>query len=286
MTNLLPQIILEKRPYQNEAISIVSIFVKNILRGLIEEDKKVLLKNSIPLTMATGSGKTFTVGKALDNIFKLRNRYNSIKNNEEFQKLNIVVLTHRINLVNQFRDDLVYGRDEKAPILSEDILDGLHISTYHSKADESDKNLETEEFDLGKKEMKDNVIFSTYQTAINEDLVNKLDYIDIILIDESHNVKKDSEYFKIIQEFSKKTRKNGEEAIILPITATPNNHTREIFGEEKFDYGLEKYLNSEHSPNVEYNLVTNSNASSEVVKKLQKLIEEAKITKDFLEKKN
>jgi len=229
--------------------------------------------------------KTFTIWKVLDNIFKLRNRYNSINDKEEFEKLNIVVLTHRIDLVNQFRDDLVYWRDEKSPILSDDILNWLHISTYHSKADESDKNLDTEEFDLWNKEIKDNIIFSTYQTASSEKLVEKLEYIDIILIDESHNVKKDSTYLEIIKELSKKTRKHWEEVIILPVTATPNNHTREIFWEEKFNYWLEKYLNSEFSPNVEYNLITNSNTSKEIIEKLQKLVEQAKITQDFSEKK-
>ena len=277
--------ILKKRPYQNEALLILSNFVKNILRWLIEEDNNVLLKNSIPLTMATWSWKTFTIWTALDNIFKLKNRFNSIKNKEEFQKLNIVVLTHRIDLVNQFRDDLIYWKDEKAPILSEVILDWLYISTYHSKADESDKNLETEEENLWNKIIKDNIIFSTYQTAISEELIDKLDYIDIILIDESHNVKKDSEYFSIIKELSKKTRKIWEEAIVLPVTATPNNHTKEIFWDEKFEYWLEKYLNSEYSPSIEYNIVTNSNASKETIEKLQNLVEQAKNTQDFSIKK-
>ena len=105
------------------------------------------------------------------------------------------------------------------------------------------------------------------------------------MIDESHNVKKDSTYLEIIKELSKKTRKHWEEVIILPVTATPNNHTREIFWEEKFNYWLEKYLNSEFSPNVEYNLITNSNTSKEIIEKLQKLVEQAKITQDFSEKK-
>jgi hypothetical protein len=58
------------------------------------------------------------------------------------------VLTHRIDLVNQFRDDLVYGRDDKTPILNENILDSLHISTYHSKADKEDNFLVNEEDNL------------------------------------------------------------------------------------------------------------------------------------------
>jgi hypothetical protein len=41
---------------------------------------------------------------------------------------------------------------------------------------------------------------------MSESLVDKLKHVDIILIDESHNVKKDSDYFEIVKALSKKTR--------------------------------------------------------------------------------
>lgn len=276
--------ILKKRPYQNEALFSIANFVKDLLRWILEKDLNKVFQNAALLNMATWSGKTFTIWTALNNIIKLRNRFNWIKNKEEFQKLNIVVLTHRIDLVNQFRDDLVYGRDNKAPILTDDVLDLLHISTYHSKADKEDIILDNEEYDLWEWENKDNIIFSTYQTAWLERIVDKLDYIDIILIDESHNVKMESEYRNVIKELSLKTR-NWTEALILPITATPNDGTRKLFGQEVFDYWLEKYLNSKYSPSVEYNLVTNSNADIKLIEKLSAIVEESKHTDNIKAKK-
>jgi len=55
MTEVLEQIILEKRPYQNEAILVLWNFIKNVLRGTLEKDSKRLLKNSALLNMATWS---------------------------------------------------------------------------------------------------------------------------------------------------------------------------------------------------------------------------------------
>lgn len=249
MVNQLKENILKARPYQNEALFAISNFVKELLRWTLELRKDVIFKNSALLNMATWSGKTFTIWTALNNIIKLRDRFDSIYKRKEFENLNIIVLTHRIDLVNQFRDDLVFWRDDKHPIMDDSILDSLHISTYHSKADKEDNFIDNEEIDLWEWSKKDNIIFSTQQTAWLKGLVNKLDYIDIILIDESHNVKLDSDYYDVLKELATKTRL-WDEALILPVTATPNNETRELFWQEIFDYWLEKYLNSEYSPNV------------------------------------
>jgi hypothetical protein len=59
--------------------------------------------------MATGAGKTFTVGKYLSYLLALRNRYNRFNTSNKFTGLNIVVLTNRIDGLNQFRDDFLYG---------------------------------------------------------------------------------------------------------------------------------------------------------------------------------
>jgi hypothetical protein len=49
----IKEIILEKRPYQNEALLALSHFVKNVLKGTLEADSEKLFKNSALLTMAT-----------------------------------------------------------------------------------------------------------------------------------------------------------------------------------------------------------------------------------------
>lgn len=59
--------------------------------------------------MATGSGKTFTVGRYIEKIFSLRDRHRALK--EKFSRLTIVVLSNRIDGVTQFRDDLIHGRN-------------------------------------------------------------------------------------------------------------------------------------------------------------------------------
>jgi hypothetical protein len=50
-----------------------------------------------------------------------------------------LVLTNRIDGLNQFRDDLVYGREEtQAAFLSQEVLKNTRIQTFHSKADNLD----------------------------------------------------------------------------------------------------------------------------------------------------
>ncbi len=143
--------------------------------------------------MATGSGKTFTMGEYLKHVIRLRNRYNSLLKKEAFRKLNIVVLTNRIDGLEQFRDDLIHGRTgEKAkpPIISPDILKNIRSQTFHSQADNLDnfKSRDTDETEGSSNNLSDNFYFSTYQTASLKNLADRLPYVDIILIDEAHNV--------------------------------------------------------------------------------------------------
>ncbi len=58
--------------------------------------------------MATGSGKTLTVGTVIDTLILMRNKNARLR--ELFSGLRIVLLSNRIGGVNQFRDDLVHGR--------------------------------------------------------------------------------------------------------------------------------------------------------------------------------
>jgi type I site-specific restriction-modification system R (restriction) subunit len=89
--------------------------------------------------MATGSGKTFTTGKSTEHMIRLRNRYNRLFQKNIFENLNIVVLTNRIDGLEQFRDDLIHGRTwEKAkpPIISQEVLGNIRSQTFHSRADD------------------------------------------------------------------------------------------------------------------------------------------------------
>lgn len=277
-------IILETRPYQNDAILSLLNFVKELLRWTLDRDVEKIFKNSALLNMATWTWKTYTVWEVLDILLSLRNRFNWVFQKQIFEKLNIIVLTHRIDLINQFRDDLIFWRDWKHSILSEKILEWLHTSTYHSKADNSDGNLDTEEIDMWKWINNDTIVFSTYQTAELEKIIDKMEYIDIILVDEAHNIKCNSIFHKVVNDLSKKTR-NWEESLIIPITATPNNHTIDLFWKEIFNFGLAKYLASEYSPDIIYNLVTNINVNNDELELLKNIIDEARLEEDYSAKK-
>lgn len=70
-------------------------------------------------------------------MIQARNRLNH-KNENLFNGLKIVLLSNRIDGVQQFRDDLIYGRigeSGKPPILSQEIINNLSVYTYHSRQD-------------------------------------------------------------------------------------------------------------------------------------------------------
>lgn len=151
------------------------------------------------------------------------------------------MLTNLIDGLNQFRDDLFHGRTgekSKDPILSEHVRDNALLKTFHSKADNladlDEKyftvNEEDEEEIFSKQNgrTKDQFFFSTFQTAIRKDLAYRLPYIDLIIIDEAHNVNPEDEYDAVLQDLSSLGR-DGHPPMILPVTATPTNLTKELF---------------------------------------------------------
>lgn len=214
-------------------------FTKDVVRGNIEYEDGIVHAHAALLDMATGSGKTFTIGVFLDHIVRLRNRVNAYNNSKPnkpllFPEMRVLLLTHRIDLVNQFRDELVHGRDGKPPILEPDILSHFHVSTFHSRADVindmniSIEGIEEEDFDDDGKNHKDRLLCSTFQTAALQDLISKLDYVDIILVDEAHNVVPGNDFADTLVDISTKGR-DGNRPLIVGVTATPSDQTRAVF---------------------------------------------------------
>jgi superfamily II DNA or RNA helicase len=74
----------------------------------------------------------------------------------------------------------------------------------------------------------DTLVFSTFQTAILKSLASKIQDIDLIIIDESHNIKSDEEYANLLAELEACGR-NGYAPMIVAVTATPNEHTFKLF---------------------------------------------------------
>ncbi|MCP4523236.1 MAG: DEAD/DEAH box helicase family protein [Candidatus Gracilibacteria bacterium] len=285
---------LTLREYQKQAIDNLMDFVKNQLRDVLHESGGDF-QNATLLEMATGSGKTFTVGRYLNKIIQLRNRYNSRYDENEFLGFNVIFLTNRIDGLEQFRDDLIHGKkgdNSQGAILDTEILENIESYTFHSQADNLDifdgiiREIEDERevFNPEKKTTKDHLYFSTYQTASLKDIATKLDYIDVIVIDEAHNVKENNEFQGLLEKLYMKGRQ-GKSPQILPVTATPSNLTKELFGESIFKFGLSEYLASDYSPDVEYNLITATDANPKDIVALKLMIEDAQKIADIKEKK-
>ena len=279
----------QARPYQKNAIRELSVFVKCLIRGNLSDDLSSIFPNASLVEMATGSGKTFTTGKYLEHIIKLRDRYNRLLQKNIFQNLNIVVLTNRIDGLEQFRDDLIHGRvweKTKPPILSQEVLSHIRSQTFHSRADDLDDlvNSESDEIEETQGKMRDNFYFSTCQTANLKNLTEKLPYVDIIVVDEGHNVWGGNEFEILLKDFSTKW-KDGNPPHIIVITATPSNITTELFGDPIFQFGLAEYLASPYSPRVEYKLITSTTASPDEITSLSRRIESTKSITDIPEKK-
>jgi hypothetical protein len=133
-------------------------------------------------------------------------------------------------------------------------------------------------------DMIDNFYFSTCQTASLKNLTEKLPYVDIIIVDEGHNVWRGNEFETVLKNLSAKWR-DGNPPHIIAITATPSNITTELFGDPIFQFGLAAYLASPYSPRVEYKLITSTTASPEEITSLSRRIDSAKSITDIPEKK-
>lgn len=228
----------ELREYQTGAIQKLTQCTKELIHNRLVRDDSAEFESALLVEMATGSGKTLTVGTIVDRLIRMRNKNAILR--KQFDGLKIVLLTNRIDGVNQFRDDLIHGRTGKSykpPILSPEVLDNIRVSTHHSKADKIKQNgeefsdidsIDVESFSKQNGRKKDELICSTFQTAQLKNLANDIDVIDIIIIDEAHNVTSLSDFRQVIDTFAIKGR-NNHSPIIIPVTATPSNLTKELF---------------------------------------------------------
>lgn len=276
------------RPYQKEAIGATIQHTTSLIRQSLTRADTPVFDTAALLEMATGSGKTFTVGKYLEEIITLRDRFNRRYQTQSFAWLNILVLTNRIDGLNQFRDDLVHGKSwekSKAPIIWESIRENFRVKTFHSKADNlsnidetyftRDESDEDEIFSKQNGRIKDNLFFSTFQTAICKDLAQRIQDVDLIIIDEAHNVKPGDEYSSLLEDLVTLGR-DRHAPMILAVTATPTNLTKEVFWEAISTFGLAEYIASEYSPDIRYNLVSATNASATEIQSIKDKVETAK----------
>lgn len=70
--------------------------------------------------------------------------------------------------------------------------------------------------------------------------------------------------------------RGGRSPLIVALTATPSNITKDLFGESRYTFGLSEYLASGYAPHVDYQIVTNMSADPIQVARLQGIIAQAK----------
>lgn len=73
------------RPYQRTAIDATVNHTTALIRGSLEREDAPVFSTAGLLEMATGSGKTFTVGRYLEEIITLRDRFNRRYQTKKFQ---------------------------------------------------------------------------------------------------------------------------------------------------------------------------------------------------------
>jgi len=217
------------------------------------------------LESATGTGKTFTTGKIVNELWNFKQKYNNISQ-KVFPDFNILVLNDRIWLVEQLRDEFVDGivnDDEKTikpPILSDDMISQFWVSTYHSQYDDiqegksSAADADVEVIEDTTAPHTERIHFSTLQTAKLEKSHAKIWKPNIIIIDEADiiTIKSQGEYGEFMTTLMSyyEPDDDGYYPVILPITATPDNITKTIFGTSKATFWLGEYLAHPDSPKV------------------------------------
>jgi len=263
-------------------------FTKQRIRWTLEQPQWTLDRESlISIVMATGSGKTYTTGKYVSDIFRGRSMLESIQKKEI--PLKILILNDRTNLIDQLKRANIDGKWWYEPHFGTDILDHAHVKVFHSKADQKqtiDQNDEiiqldgedsVEEFGDGKK---DTIYFSTFQSTnkfADEDLL-----FDIIMVDEAHHLDAPT-YQAVVQNYIDRYEATfGRKPLIMAMSATPWDVMNQV--KPIVNFGLPEYLTSPYSPEVDYHLVTSSNFTNVELDFVNSEIQRIQMIQDIREK--
>jgi superfamily II DNA or RNA helicase len=216
------------------------------------------------VAMTMGSGKTRVLWEVLRRILRLRNKFLPERS------LNILVLSDRINLVDQLQGDLVSWRDGKTGMLASVITQGnreSNIQSVHSQ--NTDKKLELQQ-------KGDNIILSTIQSV--QTITGNW---DIVIVDEADSVLTPGKREVLLSLLE------AQETLpyILGFTGTVDENLVDILGDPLFSYGLDDYLRSEYAPDLYYHLMTANTVSAEEVNSIHACITRAKEETDLPKKK-
>lgn len=95
----------ERREYQLKGRHKMMQFFAKWIRLELEAKPDKELTTAMLINMATGSGKTKTVGDFFNDLYELRERFYKLYPSKNWLPINALVLNDRINLVDQLRDD-------------------------------------------------------------------------------------------------------------------------------------------------------------------------------------
>lgn len=204
----------EPRYYQVNAIN-------NVLNAIANEQNRILL------TMATGTGKTYTAFQICWKLFQTN--WNAKKTN---QKPRILFISDRNILANQAKND--FGQ------FDEDSMIRITPDDLRTKTDKKSKKAIKKIVPTAR-----HIYFTIFQTFMCEDDNGQpfykqypSDFFDFIIIDECHRggANDESEWRKLMEYFSS--------AYQLGMTATPrrkdNANTYAYFGDPVYSYSLKQ----------------------------------------------
>ncbi len=281
---------LKHYPYQLSAHKNMREFFASYIRWILEHNDDKEISTAMLIEMATGSGKTFTVGSFIDYLYQLRERYARLykKSHEQLPRIKTLVLNDRIFLINQLKQDFFFWdpTQSKSPILSDQFIDWISTKLYHSKTKNDDTSSEeetiVEETKSTSQKNWDLFVFSTFQTALGDKWPDD-DWFTIIIIDEAHNLSWES-YYQAFQKYYKPLA-DGTMPFVFLMSATPNKELLQLSGDAIVHYWLAEYLADDYSPTVSYNLVVNSTITPEQIDELNQEIFRIQAIENLNEKK-
>lgn len=254
---------IEQRSYQINASKLMREYFSRYLRQELEAKPNKPLATAMLINMATGSGKTYTVGTFVNDIFEYRNKYIKLTKATNVPRINILVLNDRKALVNQLKDDFMSGRADKKPLLAERFRDTITTRVFHSQAEKvahEDEILDTDPGELMQEiegNGNDSLTFATFQTAIKGLPIQQP---NIILVDEAHHLAAETYYQSFLQFY--KPDAQGQYPLVILMTAT-EKRILGLTGEPLVKFGLPQWIASPYSPKVNYHLVTNNKVTAE-----------------------
>jgi type I site-specific restriction endonuclease len=111
-------------------------YFRKYLRQELETKPEGQIQTAMLAHMATGSGKTYTIGNFVNYLFDLRKTFMKVNKSKDVPRIHALVLNDRINLINQLKTDFLEGRSDKPSLVNKVFQENITSRTFHSKSDD------------------------------------------------------------------------------------------------------------------------------------------------------